>query len=199
MAKQQKDTSYPIIDLFAGPGGLGEGFASLRRKNQSVFKTAASFERDPYAHQTLLLRHFFRTFDLDSPSADYYRYLSGSIKYSKLAELYPEKWSKASSSALQVSLSNKTHDDVEKLIKRKLKGLKKWVLVGGPPCQAYSLVGRSRRAHDPEFEQDEKHFLYKEYLKIIIDHHPPVFVMENVKGLLSAKVDGKSVLQKILR
>lgn len=70
---------------------------------------------------------------------------------------------------------------------------------GGPPCQAYSLAGRSRRANDSEFEQDEKHFLYKEYLKIIIDHHPPVFVMENVKGLLSAKIEGESVLQKILR
>lgn len=52
MAKQQNDTSYPIIDLFAGPGGLGEGFASLTRKNKAIFKSAASFERDPYAHQT---------------------------------------------------------------------------------------------------------------------------------------------------
>ena len=199
MGNQKKNTSYPIIDLFAGPGGLGEGFANLKRKNQSVFKTAASFERDSYAHQTLLLRHFFRTFDPDSPSADYYRYLSRDIDLAKLAELYPEKWDEAASSALQISLGAETHDNVEKIIKKNLKDRKKWVLVGGPPCQAYSLVGRSRRAHDPEFEQDEKHFLYKEYLKIIIDHRPPVFVMENVKGLLSAKIDGESVLQKILR
>ncbi len=198
MRKIANNRVYPIIDLFAGPGGLGEGFAYLKRKNQPVFKTEASFERDPYAHQTLLLRHFFRTFDPDSPSADYYRYLSGEIEHAKLAELYPEQWSEARSSALQISLGAETHDNVEKIIKKKLRGRKKWVLVGGPPCQAYSLVGRSRRAHDPEFEQDEKHFLYKEYLKIIIDHRPPVFVMENVKGLLSAKVDGKPVLQKIL-
>jgi len=50
----------------------------------------------------------------------------------------------------------------------------------------------------PEFEQDERHFLYREYLKIIIDHRPPVFVMENVKGLLSAKIDGKPVINRIV-
>lgn len=198
-SQKDKDISYPIIDLFAGPGGLGEGFSSLIKKNRHVFKTLASFERDPFAHKTLLLRHFFRTFEPESPSSDYFRYLSGDIEYSELLSLYPAQWCEANSSALQISLGIDTHNDVEKIIKKKLNGRKKWVLVGGPPCQAYSLVGRSRRANDPEFEQDEKHFLYKEYLKIIIDHHPPVFVMENVKGILSAKVDGEPVLQKILR
>lgn len=200
MTKQQQNTLYPIIDLFAGPGGLGEGFARPNKDKNSVFKTMASFERDPHAHQTLTLRHFFRTFVPDSLSAAaYYRYLSGDIERSKLIELYPEQWNEACFSALQISLGAETHDGVEKIIKQRLMGRKKWVLVGGPPCQAYSIAGRSRRAHDPKFEQDEKHFLYKEYLKIIIDHHPPVFVMENVKGLLSAKVNGEPVLQKILR
>ena len=196
---KQYNTGYPVIDLFAGPGGLGEGFASLHKKDKPVFKTFVSFERDPYAQKTLFLRHFFRTFDHNSRITDYYRYLSGKIERLELAKRYPEQWEDAGSSALLVSLGADTHDKVEKIIKKKLNGRKKWVLVGGPPCQAYSLVGRSRRAHDPEFEQDEKHFLYKEYLKIIIDHRPPVFVMENVKGLLSAKVDGESVLQRILR
>ena len=190
---------YPVIDIFAGPGGLGEGFSSLNNNCGPVFKTLASFERDPFAHRTLLLRHFFRTFEPENPTIDYYRYLSGDIEYSKLAEFYPEQWIEANSSALQICLGTDTHDEVEKIIRNKLHGQKKWVLVGGPPCQAYSLVGRSRRARDPEFEQDEKHFLYKEYLKIIIDHRPPVFVMENVKGILSAKVFGESVMQKILR
>ena len=72
-------------------------------------------------------------------------------------------------------------------------------MIGGPPCQAYSLVGRSRMMNNPEFEEDERHFLYKEYLKIIIDHRPPVFVMENVKGLLSAKVNGEFVVDKIVQ
>lgn len=117
----------------------------------------------------------------------------------KLSKLYPAQWKKAGQSALKISLGESTHEEVKKIISGRLKGSKKWVLVGGPPCQAYSLVGRSRRANDPEFEQDEKHFLYKEYLKIITDHKPPVFVMENVKGLLSAKIQGEPVIQKILR
>ena len=132
-------------------------------------------------------------------ATDYYRYLSGEIDLSCLTKLHPTQWNNAKSSALKVSLGQETHSDVEKIIKKQLNGKKKWILVGGPPCQAYSLVGRSRRANDPAFEHDEKHFLYKEYLKIIIDHRPPVFVMENVKGILSAKVDGEPVLQKILR
>ena len=60
------------------------------------------------------------------------------------------------------------------------------------------LARRSRMGGDPEFEQDERHFLYKEYLKIIADHLPPVFVMENVKGLLSATVEGVSMITRIV-
>ena len=48
------------------------------------------------------------------------------------------------------------------------------------------------------FEEDERHFLYREYLKIIVDHRPPVFIMENVKGLLSSKIHGKFVVQRIV-
>lgn len=190
---------YPVIDLFAGPGGLGEGFASCFIKGKCSFQTLASIERDQFAYKTLLLRHFFRKFDYQEAPREYYEYISGDTTWEKLKRLYPAQWLEACNSSLRISLGGETHEELKRTISNKLKGYNKWVLVGGPPCQAYSLVGRSRRANDPEFEQDEKHFLYKEYLKIIIDHRPPVFVMENVKGLLSAKVDGEPVLQKILR
>ena len=52
----------PIIDLFAGPGGLGEGFASLRCRLRPLFKIGLSIEKDFFAHQTLELRAFFRQF-----------------------------------------------------------------------------------------------------------------------------------------
>ena len=87
---------------------------------------------------------------------------------------------------------------MKRLLGRRLRGRARWVLVGGPPCQAYSLVGRSRRINDPKSAEDEKHLLYREYLKIIADHHPPVFVMENVKGLLSAKLNGTSMVNRIV-
>jgi len=191
--------TYPVIDLFAGPGGLGEGFSSFKSGRKFSFKTLASIEQDPFAHRTLLLRHFFRNFDPQKPPKEYYEYLSGNISFDDFEKIYPRQWKEACQSALMISLGKESHEKVEKLISQKIKGHRKWVLVGGPPCQAYSLVGRSRRANDPEFEQDEKHFLYKEYLKIITDHKPPVFVMENVKGLLSAKIKGEPVIQKITR
>lgn len=129
---------------------------------------------------------------------EYYDYIAGHLARERLAQLFPAQWQHACESAVCISLGPETHEEVSNRISGKLKGVKKWVLVGGPPCQAYSLVGRSRRANDPSFEDDEKHFLYREYLKIITDYQPPVFVMENVKGLLSAKVKGEPVLQKIL-
>lgn len=189
---------YPVIDLFAGPGGLGEGFSALIDRQGYGFRSVVSIEQDPFAHRTLLLRHFFRSFAPGTAPPEYYRYLAGELALAELADAYPCEWADASQSALRISLGEATHAEVGCRIAERLKSRKKWVLVGGPPCQAYSLVGRSRRANDPEFEQDEKHFLYREYLRIITDHRPPVFVMENVKGLLSARVNGEPVLQKIL-
>ncbi|MCH8905218.1 MAG: DNA cytosine methyltransferase, partial [Bacteroidetes bacterium] len=86
---------------------------------------------------------------------------------------------------------------IDARIKKGLKNTKNWVLIGGPPCQAYSLVGRSRVGGINK--HDQRVYLYQEYLRIIAVHHPSVFVMENVKGLLSAKVDGEKVFDQILR
>jgi len=74
------------------------------------------------------------------------------------------------------------------------------VLIGGPPCQAYSLVGRARNKGKIEYraEDDHRHFLYKEYLRIFLKYRPAVFVMENVKGILTATVGGKKIFQTIL-
>ena len=54
----------PVIDVFAGPGGLGEGFSALRdsRSGLPIFKIALSIEKDHVAHLTLRLRSFFRQF-----------------------------------------------------------------------------------------------------------------------------------------
>ena len=202
-SKKPSGSPYPVIDLFAGPGGLGEGFASLKSETgKSRFKTLVSIERDNSSHQTLLLRHFFNSFQTGAVPEDYYLYICGELPKDELIKKQKKIWDKASESALKISLGPKSHGKVKNLIKDRLNKAKritkKWVLVGGPPCQAYSLVGRSRMMGNAGFEKDERHFLYKEYLKTIIDHEPPVFVMENVKGLLSSKVNGKPVIHKIL-
>lgn len=189
---------YPVVDLFAGPGGLGEGFASFDEgAGVSRFRSVAAIESDEYAHRTLHLRHFLRTFTDGFPE-EYYQYLKGAIEIDELYAKFPENRSHADGSALRISLGPESHNTVRSIIGSKLKAETKWALVGGPPCQAYSLVGRSRMMGNPEFTQDVRHFLYREYLRIIIDHAPPVFVMENVKGLLSAKINGELTINLIL-
>lgn len=194
-------TQYPVIDLFAGPGGLSEGFGALNFKNRkSCFKIVAAIERDASARKTLTLRHFFRSFNTEEDVPDeYYSYLAGETTINALQEKYGRQWAHAESTALNISLGEHNHQDVKKIISNRLKNSKRWALIGGPPCQAYSLVGRSRMMGNPDFEHDERHFLYREYLRIIIDHRPPVFVMENVKGLLSARVNGERVINKIVK
>ncbi|MDR3087177.1 MAG: DNA cytosine methyltransferase, partial [Azoarcus sp.] len=192
--------AYPVIDLFAGPGGIGEGFGSaIDDKGHRRFRSVVSIERDEFSHQTLLLRHFVRQFPSDEIHDDYYDFLAGKITEAELFLRHPDKHRHAQQSALQISLGPESHTQVRQVIHDRLAGSERWALVGGPPCQAYSLVGRSRMMHRPDFEQDERHTLYREYLRIIVDHRPPVFVMENVKGLLSATIEGKSAISHIVR
>lgn len=191
----------PIIDLFAGPGGLGEGFSAFQtRKGMHPFKIALSIEKDPDAHKTLQTRCFFRQFPANKVPDGYYDYLRGMISRQDLFQKHPKEAAAASKEAWNAELGKNEHAEVSRRISHSLGEPQKWVLIGGPPCQAYSLVGRSRmRGGDPAaFEKDHRHFLYKEYLKIIRDFSPPVFVMENVKGILSSKMDGKYIFEKIL-
>ncbi|MEE9453509.1 MAG: DNA cytosine methyltransferase [Paracoccaceae bacterium] len=191
--------TYPIVDLFAGPGGLGEGFLSFQdSRNNSVFHSIASIEKDEFSHKTLLLRHFLRAFPDDAFPQEYYDYLASKISIDKLYVKCPEQHKAASETALKISLGPESHGVVKQIVTDRLGSSKKWVLIGGPPCQAYSLVGRSRMMGNEDFEKDERHFLYKEYLRIIADHSPPVFVMENVKGLLSSKIGDELVIHRII-
>lgn len=197
---QQRFPAYKVVDLFAGPGGLGEGFASsVDEKGCSRFTSVVSIERDEFSHQTLLLRHFIRQFPENEVPDDYYAFLAGDISRDQLYRRYPAAHRHAALSALQISLGSESHGQVQEIIRERIGGSRRWALVGGPPCQAYSLVGRSRMMGRSDFEKDERHTLYLEYLRIIADHRPPVFVMENVKGLLSATIEGKSAIARIVR
>ena len=247
------DSQYPVVDLFAGPGGLGEGFSELYdKRNKPFFKVVAAIEKDESATQTLILRHFFRSFGGEGVPDEYYSYLAGDIEKEELQEKYKSQWTQAESSVQKKELGSapqalvlrhlfrsfggegvpdeyysylagdiekeelqekyksqwtqaessaqkEERAEVKRTIRQRLCKTGKWALIGGPPCQAYSLVGRSRMKNDPDFAEDERHTLYEEYLRIIADHCPPVFVMENVKGLLSAKINDDNVLDLIIR
>lgn len=191
----------PVIDIFAGPGGLGEGFSSFRCGNGQTFKIALSIEKDRTARETLRLRSFFRQFPEGAPSR-YYDFLRGTISAEELYLNYPEEVAIADEQAWLAELGRPekfSTAQIDERIEKALGGVEDWVLIGGPPCQAYSLVGRSRMAREPEkYAKDHRHFLYQEYLRIIARHRPPVFVMENVKGILSSKVEGNLIINRIL-
>lgn len=188
----------PIIDLFAGPGGLAEGFSSLTdNEGKRIFDIKLSIEKDPFAHKTLTLRSFVRQFPFRELPDQYYQFLREEISLDDLYKLYPNEYAVAKKEAMLATLGETPIKEIDKEIKSGLKDHKDWVLIGGPPCQAYSLAGRSRVGG--VHEDDHRVDLYKEYLRIIACHQPAVFVMENVKGLLSAELNGEKIFQKIIR
>lgn len=195
----------PVIDIFAGPGGLGEGFSAvLNKKRERAFKIALSIEKDPFAHKTLTLRSFFRQFDPGDVPGDYYKFMKGQIDLDKLYEDWPREYEHAEKEAWLATLGEGkdavSYKDVDSRIESALNGKKEWLLIGGPPCQAYSVVGRVRRKEKMLDEaKDERVGLYKQYLRILAVHNPAVFVMENVKGLLSAETHESPVFTRILR
>lgn len=96
---------FPVIDLFAGPGGLGEGFSARRIGRVRAFKSVLSIEKEASAHQTLRLRSFYRQFpDGKAPNA-YYQYLRDEISLDKLYDLYPTEAGHADNEAWCVELS----------------------------------------------------------------------------------------------
>jgi DNA (cytosine-5)-methyltransferase 1 len=205
----------PVVDLFAGPGGLGEGFSACRSDNNHPFRIRLSVEKDAIAHMTLKLRAFYRYFihaNLPVPK-EYYQYIHGQINRDALYAKFPEAARSSDEEAICAELGCNDFSDsfFDEKIEKALHGEKKWLLIGGPPCQAYSVVGRSRRLgalkddtgdlidNGQEFFDDHKHVLYQQYLRIIAKHSPSVFVMENVKGILSSKLNGEDIFPVILK
>ena len=196
-----KGKPLSIVDLFAGPGGLGEGFSSFN--DGKAFKILVSAEMEPSAHKTLKLRSYYRI--LKNQGGDslksYYQFCNGEIETP-----YNDKtlfaWEEAEKEAKCITLGTESGNlELDTILNHaKISGSEPWVLIGGPPCQAYSLVGRSRNRGKTDYrpEDDHRHYLYLEYLRIIQQYQPAIFVMENVKGILSAKVNGKKIFQTIL-
>ena len=89
------------------------------------------------------------------------------------------------------------------VIDARIDGLRKLnaetILIGGPPCQAYSLIGRARNKGTADYkpEEDLRHFLYKEYIRILNCLQPVAFVMENVKGMLLTSVQGQRIFEQV--
>jgi len=209
--------SVPVIDLFAGPGGLGEGFFQQR---SAKFEIAVSIEKDEMAHETLRLRAAYRALRRDPAAGEETWQLWDSIVEAKPwnivfymlrdsgNEAIRQACMRAEHEALHLELGPASRKKASSEIRERLKA---WgtgselpdniVLIGGPPCQAYSIVGRSRNRGKENYrpEADQRHFLYREYLHVIAEFTPAVFVMENVKGILTSRVHEREIFQTILK
>src|SRR5262245_55676345 len=172
METTQMPRTIPVIDLFAGPGGLSEGFArALSPSGEKCFDVRLSIEKDPVACSTLRLRSFYRRAERH-PAAlrDYYNYLRGEGGLHSLADLfarYPVLARVSEREVFEATLGITPHDAVSRRIREALGPAPvaaPWILIGGPPCQAYSLVGRARMLgmKGSWFYRDKRHTLYKE-------------------------------------
>jgi len=196
----------PVIDLFAGPGGLCEGFSSVKDiEGNARFAVKVSIEKDPVAHRTLHLRALFRKFPKGKVPEAYYQYIRGEINRDDfLANPAINVAAKeADNEARCAELGLTPPEVIDRWVRDALGEQRNWVLIGGPPCQAYSLAGRARLRGKSEkeikaFESDKRHFLYTEYLRVIQQFEPSIFVMENVKGMLNSTHGGNSIFDRIM-
>lgn len=148
---------YSFIDLFAGCGGLSEGFY------KQGYNALAHVEINPIACKTLRTR------------MKYYGYAN------------------ADKSVLELDI---TREDVIEKIENAVHGQKVDVIIGGPPCQAYSSLGRAK--DDNAMQDDPRNYLFESYVKVLNHYMPKFFVFENVTGLLTAKINGEHIVNKIV-
>jgi DNA (cytosine-5)-methyltransferase 1 len=192
-----------IVDLFAGPGGLGEGFAALDVKGFHPFRIGVSVEKESSAHRTLTLRAFLREYRAREGRLpqEYIDFHAGMTAEPDWASVDRSAWKAATGEALCLELGSQVAaETINSSIRRMRRNYEDTVLIGGPPCQAYSLVGRVRSRGKKDYvpEKDERHFLFREYIRVLDQLRPAAFVMENVKGILSSAVDSRLVFEMLM-
>ena len=168
---------FNYIDLFAGTSALSEGF------RQNGFNPVAHIEMDGEACMTIKTRVAYHHLKENKNIDFYYDYIGGNITreefYKKSSVIHDE-------TVINEKISDTSLKNIFQLIESKLKNQRNSeldLIVGGPPCQAYSLIGR----HGIDWENDSRLKLYIHYGRFLKEFRPKAFVFENVPGLLSAK------------
>lgn len=178
-----------FLDLFAGAGGLSEGFI------QAGYTPVAHVEMDKAACNTLRTRTVFHELSKTVRGRRIYKqYLEGKIDRE---QLYSKVSPELLSSVIEEAIGSDTIDKIFEKID-KIKGASKIdVIVGGPPCQAYSIVGRSRVGE--VIKKDKRNYLFHYYVEFLKKYKPRYFVFENVTGLHSAKdKNGDSFFEQVI-
>ncbi len=203
--RQEPDlpSTFGIVDLFAGPGGLGEGFASLVEDGHTPFRIGISVEKEASAHQTLTLRAFLREYRVlhGGLPEQFINFHAGIAPEPDWSAIDAEAWQHASDEARALELGKESAAAAIDGTIEKLKAeYDDTILIGGPPCQAYSLVGRARARGKVGYvpEDDARHYLFREYIRVLDRLRPAAFVMENVKGMLSSTVESRLVFEMLM-
>lgn len=166
-----------IVDLFSGAGGLTEGFRG------DDFNILAHIEKEKAASKTLLVRDAFYYLRGHNRLSIYRSFLERKISYEELIAQVPVKLVKK---MINKEIGDETisslFDSITKILppKESVSGI-----IGGPPCQAYSIIGRAQNKH--KLATDGRIYLYRYYIEFLKKYNPKFFVFENVKGLLSFK------------
>lgn len=168
-----------FIDLFAGAGGLSEGFI------RAGYTPVAHVEMDEAACYTLKTRTAYHYLKRKRKYNEYVKYLKGEIDRATLYSLVPAN---ELDSVINLALSDENNKEIFRRIDNRLQGGQIDLIIGGPPCQAYSLVGRARSENG--MENDPRNHLYLQYAKFLKKYNPKMFVFENVLGLRSADNGG---------
>ena len=158
-----------VIDLFAGCGGLTEGFLQT-----GMFNTLAAVDWELPTINTLKNR------------------LSKKWNYSDLEKII--HFDMQRTEELLLGFKDPYYGKNKGLIKV-INGAKVDIIVGGPPCQAYSIAGRVRDQNG--MHDDYRNFLFESYTKVVDHFQPNAFVFENVEGILSAKPGGISIIERV--
>lgn len=196
-------STFGIVDLFAGPGGLGEGFASLMQDGHAPFHIGISVEKEASAYATLKLRAFLREYRLrhDRLPIEFVDFHAGRRAQPDWSAVDAEAWRYSMNEARAMELGT---DEAAQILDSAIVKLNEeyddTILIGGPPCQAYSLVGRARSRGKTDYvpENDARHYLFREYIRVLDRLRPAVFVMENVKGMLSSTVESRLVFEMLM-
>ncbi|MBN6013748.1 DNA cytosine methyltransferase [Streptococcus oralis] len=174
-----------IIDLFSGAGGLTEGFRS------QDFNILCHIEKNKDACETLKIREAYYFLKKYNKLHHYRKYLNGRISKEELLNTVP---SEKINSILNVEINEDSLEEIFNFIDSKSDRVDG--IIGGPPCQAYSTIGRA--VNEKKKNSDDRIYLYKYYLSFLNKYSPKFFIFENVKGLQSFKdVDGLLLLPKI--